>query len=128
MDNIVYIIITVIVALFILCNVNKETLQVPAYLKNAAPPFPYPTYIPQPPRNAGWGYRDPKATLQTLLWEQNRLPILLPKYSPYRVPDYVGLSEESYPVPIKSNSTCASRPPTLKASGRPVASSPVATW
>ena len=35
------------------------------------PPFLYPTLIPQPPGPYGWGYRDPSATYNTLLWEEN---------------------------------------------------------
>lgn len=37
---------------------------------HTTPDFNYPTYIPQPQGNGGWGYRDNAATLRTLKYQE----------------------------------------------------------
>lgn len=110
----------IIIAIALVFMANREKLTVPN--------FDYPTYIPQPPGNQGWGYRDACATANTLAWEQSQPCLLMPKPSTFRAPDYVGLPQESYPVPVKENNTDCPRPPQPKIQQRPVASAPFASW
>lgn len=52
------------------------------------PPFIVPADLPPPTPpgrwpNANWGYRDNCATLQTLLWEQERPWVCMPEQNPF---------------------------------------------
>ncbi len=96
----------------------------------SSPPFLYPTDIPQPLGPQGWGYRDPQATYQTLLWDQTRQPLLMPDFNPGVKTGYLDLSVPSAQVQKKQSpfeGTWA-RPPVPKVRQRPVAHSPYANW
>ncbi len=77
---------------------TREQFYQPTPAKNTEPPFKYPVDIQQPFGPQGWGYRDPNATLQTLLWDQSQEPVLMP--NPYLQPElgYYSHLVESAPV------------------------------
>lgn len=90
------------------------------------PSFDYPSYIPQPPGNAGWGYRDPVATFKTLLFEQNQPWMLMqkPKEEMY---GYHSHMVDSYPVAKKLN-YFFDRPSIPKVIPRKQATAYYASW
>ncbi len=139
MTNSTYIcvIIIVIILVGVLYIGNRESFSQPG----DSPPFLYPAYIQQPPGPRGWGYRDPQATKQTLLWEQDRPVAFMPKpqpqpnfpYSPNSDGGVVGFhthSVESAPVEKKHSpfEATADRPIVPNLRPRAVAVAPFASW
>jgi len=88
--------------------------------------FIFPADIPQPAGPRGWGYRDPVATYQTLLWDQSRELTLMPDFNSGVPTGYLDLSVPSAPVQKKRGS--CNRPPNPPIQARPVAQSPYANW
>ncbi len=95
---------------------------------NTAPPFKYPTDIQQPFGPQGWGYRDPSATLQTLLWDQTRAPVLMPDPHPQPKLGYYTHLVESAPVPAAQTPFPEDRPEVPRITPRQVAVAPYANW
>ena len=98
--------------------------------KATAPPFKYPTDIQQPFGPQGWGYRDPNTTLQTLLWDQTRKPVLMPEPYPQPKLGYYSHLVESAPTTKKSSpfQESSDRPPVPDIRSRQVAVAPYANW
>ena len=91
--------------------------------------FVYPAYIQQPLGPRGWGYRDPCATYQTLLWEQSRPVVRVEK--PQRKPfGYWNKNIDTEPVPKKCSpfDIPQLRPQTIAIQQRPQAQSLYANW
>lgn len=86
----------------------------------------FPDQIPQPLGPRGWGYRDPVATLNTLLWQESRPYLLMPHFNLWSVPGFIDLSTPSAPVPVKQ--ACGVRPPIDHVRQRNVAHAPRATF
>ena len=96
--------------------------------QNTTPPFLYPADIQQPAGSKGWGYRDPQATYQTLLWEQSRPALLMPHFNQPQPVGYIDMSVPSAPVPVKHNACPSIRPPRQLIVQQPVAQSNYANW
>jgi len=85
-----------------------------------------PSQIPQPRGNSGWGYRNECATKGTLKYQQELPRCLIPKRQPAQV-GFVNLSQDTAPVPVKTN-PCLVRPPVSRPLQTPVAQSNPATF
>ena len=98
--------------------------------EDSSPPFLYPTDIQQPAGPRGWGYRDPQATYQTLLWEQNQPAVLLPDYNALAPLGFLDMSVPSAPVEKKYSpfEGTSARPVVPYIRPRPVAHSNYANW
>ena len=86
----------------------------------------FPNQIQQPQGPRGWGYRDPVATLNTILWQQSRPYVLMPKFNVRTIPSLISLSTPSAPVPVKK--ACGIRPPKVDVEQRNVASAPYTSF
>lgn len=100
--------------------------EIPSITEIEEPPV-YPTDIPQPLGNAGWGYRDPEATYKTLLWEQDTGTELIPAPEP-QIPHVTNLFVPSAPVPIKEAPLGQPHPPPINGCQRPVAQDVYTSW
>ena len=94
------------------------------------PPITPPTDLQQPPGPCGWGYRDPQATYETLLWNQNQPAVLLPNYNQQHPAKFLNMSVPSAPMSEKRSpysGTCM-RPTVIRVQQRPQATSNYANW
>jgi hypothetical protein len=101
-----------------------------AMLHRRAEDFKSPVDIPQPQGPEGWGYRDPVATFQTLMYEQNR-PMTVIEGQAHPIPFVQRLqSVESAPVEKKLSpfEGTAARPVVPYLRPRPQATSNYANW
>ncbi len=125
-----FVLLAVIIGLvlaLILYNSSDENMA--EYPRGSSPSFRYPTDMQQPLGPRGWGYRDPHATRQTLLWDQSRQAVLMPKECEQPV-GYLSHLVESASVPKKRNQfVCpGARPTEPHVQQRQVATSPYANW
>lgn len=117
-----YVLLGIVLIIFIVIIASKEKLTIP--------PFKYPSDIQQPLGPRGWGYRDPVATYQTLMWEQCQPIVQIPQPQYRQMTGYWHKNVDSAPVPKKCSpfDIPELRPPTVKIQQRPQAQSLYANW